>query len=909
MRIAAALTLASFFISVFHIGSEIRTANAQKTRQKKNTINVPLHIKNSNSVPRNNAIVSSGIPLPEANHITRTKKLRIVDDTGKIIPAQFQVLSRWNGGPQNKHNPIQWVLVDFQVKSLPANGEKIFRLQTAPGNHVPHNQIHIQKTADHFTINTGVAQFVLNRKQFTLFQQVKIDSDDDGTLDTELLNPDTGGAILTMNGKTYTTRNGDMQTMKFEHRGPLHSVLLVKGWHENSAGEKALAYTTRFHFYANSPAVTVQYAAWNDGKIVNEGGQPDIKEFGSPNTAIFSGITLNTQLQTHNSPSYTIGGTADERWNGTLYNEAVLYQDSSGGPKWSHTPDNVNNTFRGFTATANDTTMHDSCANDADSANCRAVGWIDLSSSAGGLAVGVRDFWQNYPKGLRVNTNGTVQVELFPEEYNANFELRVGEQKTHTISYYFHAPDISSEQIQQQMIGANSPLQAWAPANWYLNKAAVFHHAVAYNKKKFSAFEGYNNAAISYKDANLFLLEDGIPNTGWTYGDRPESYGWRNYGDRIAEDETSGDGYPVFTNMQYDHTWFYILQTIRTLGSGNSRSDDWWNLAAPAALLQGDINIIHSRCTGKTATAMGSCMDSSTPIPIGWAMGGRLTNQWHSWSSEHIHRHALIDSWAGGLHGQLYYYYLTGDGFVKDAWKEYARNSAWRMENTPCNQDITTDCDPGYASMNPHAAQDNEWGRGGAYMLEILTDAWNATGKQRYLDSAQAVVAALNPDGTWFTAPDFTLNSNAEGTGRTVSPWAVAMVTKSLGYYLDSYKDHFGTIDTNAQHDLIEYAHVLSNFWQLGEDQPTQYRIYENGAYTPVESDPLDVAMADGLIWALDYDDGTLDRVRIAKVAEAAFNAGSHPWGSYAENTYMTTKTHVMMGINGWRYMKYALNK
>ena len=178
-----------------------------------------------------------------------------------------------------------------------------------------------------------------------------------------------------------------------------------------------------------------------------------------------------------------------------------------------------------------------------------------------------------------------------------------------------------------------------------------------------------------------------------------------------------------------------------------------------------------------------------------------------------------------------------------------------------------------------------------------------------FIKAAEDIVSAMNPEGMWFADSDFKLNKSAEQTGATYSPWNVALMMRSLGYYLDTYSDWYGQVDPKAQDVLLQYAELSTKFWQLGADEPTQYRIFETGGYISDTGSPLEVATADGLIWALDYDDGSLDREYVKTVADEVFDKASHPWGGYDQNTYMTTKTHVMMGINGWRYMHYKLNQ
>ncbi|HLD21826.1 MAG TPA: hypothetical protein VJB65_02905, partial [Patescibacteria group bacterium] len=378
-------------------------AENSRTQSQTKRLNVPLTVADTANVKRSYSTVTSGVPLPRSADIKRKKALRIVNAKGKAIPAQFTVLARWGGKPKDRNKPIKWVLVDFNVKKLAANSKKKFRLQT--GKAVRHKKrIHMKKSSEGITVNTGKARFVINKNQFDLFHQVYIDNNKDGKIDDPLLTAEKNStARITTSDNAYTSENGTIENISIERKGPLHSIVLVKGWHTDTAGNKLLAFTARMHFYAGTSYARVQYSIWNDELMTNEGGQPNLKEFGSPQSLQFDGLSLTMQLNTGQNTAYALGGAAGKSWGGTLSQQAQLYQASSGGPRWNHAPENTQNQFRGFTAAANGTALHGACSEEEPSDNCRALGWADLSSTKGGVAVGVRDFWQNYPKALNVS--------------------------------------------------------------------------------------------------------------------------------------------------------------------------------------------------------------------------------------------------------------------------------------------------------------------------------------------------------------------------------------------------------------------------------------------------------------------------------------------------------------------------
>lgn len=59
---------------------------------------------------------SAGVPLAESANVRDVNRIALVDATGKVIAAQFRVLSRWRGTANDSGRPIKWLLVDADVQ-------------------------------------------------------------------------------------------------------------------------------------------------------------------------------------------------------------------------------------------------------------------------------------------------------------------------------------------------------------------------------------------------------------------------------------------------------------------------------------------------------------------------------------------------------------------------------------------------------------------------------------------------------------------------------------------------------------------------------------------------------------------------------------------------------------------------
>src|SRR5690625_5002873 len=71
---------------------------------------VELSVANTLKVNRNNEPVSTGVPLPRELQIKDTQKLKLLNEKGHEVRAQFQPLAWWTD-----KRTVKWVLIHFQV--------------------------------------------------------------------------------------------------------------------------------------------------------------------------------------------------------------------------------------------------------------------------------------------------------------------------------------------------------------------------------------------------------------------------------------------------------------------------------------------------------------------------------------------------------------------------------------------------------------------------------------------------------------------------------------------------------------------------------------------------------------------------------------------------------------------------
>lgn len=106
---------------------------------------VRLEVVEPVGVARRGAPITSGIPF--ARGVLRDAGKLSVSSGGRLLPAQFRILSRWDDGS------LRWVLMDTQI-DLPAHGKAEILLRDSGSNPQPDTALKISEGAEAITIST-----------------------------------------------------------------------------------------------------------------------------------------------------------------------------------------------------------------------------------------------------------------------------------------------------------------------------------------------------------------------------------------------------------------------------------------------------------------------------------------------------------------------------------------------------------------------------------------------------------------------------------------------------------------------------------------------------------------------------------------------------------------------------------
>jgi hypothetical protein len=275
-----------------------------------------------------------------------------------------------------------------------------------------------------------------------------------------------------------------------------------------------------------------------------------------------------------------------------------LYQDSSGGDNWS----SVNHIDKDYEVRTSFRGYHVYEADKKVSEGYRADGWIHVRGAHGGIGLGVRDFWQNFPKALEFNQD-RLRIGLWSREFAGAHEMLGGKQKTHEMLFVFHDANMNDQNIEQRITAFHQPMYAMPDPDTTYNTRA-FWPTAPLDREKFEMLEQTCDAfvyPVGKRQASVI--------TKW---EQIDEFGWRHFGDTFADNEGSpakmAEDFPEHHfgrqpishyGNEYDVNYGIMLQGLRR---GDSK---WIWLADVMCRHYADICIYHTDVDGSDAYSHG----------------------------------------------------------------------------------------------------------------------------------------------------------------------------------------------------------------------------------------------------------------------------------------------------------------
>lgn len=212
------------------------------------------------------------------------------------------------------------------------------------------------------------------------------------------------------------------------------------------------------------------------------------------------------------------------------------------------------------------------------SAAPRRAGWF----SAGRLGIGLKWWWQLYPKGFEITPEGRLRLAIYPDTARPQ-NIYMGVAKTHEMLLALDGQNLVA-QLEQ-------PLFAVAPPRWYTRETRALGRLVesspeAYQKQYWPLVVKYDEWLTKARDAVLAKRARGVR----FRGEQRDEYGMLNFGDAIhrVEENTGEVDYGVHWETEYyDFPHALFLHFFRTGDLTSLRT------AIEAAAHHADVDITH----------------------------------------------------------------------------------------------------------------------------------------------------------------------------------------------------------------------------------------------------------------------------------------------------------------------------
>lgn len=376
--------------------------------------------------------ISGGVPLLEGQAASVENlhlAVKMPDGSLKPIPAQFRPLAHWWRGD----NSLRWVLVDFATAGIPGEIKTVYLTDAKLENSLPEEAIKVEEKDDVLTISTGPAVFTINRKKFNLLQSAVIDG-------IEMLASDenAGTVIEDVFNQKYFSAEGTREVNLIE-AGPLRVCVRARGQHRARDGQGysrgMYGYDIFMNFYAGSSDVGLDVVLNNNFK--ESIGEPLMKD---ASLLIKLAAPCGTCKIYGAAPFFTNLYTPEDG------ESLCLYQDSNGAETWEKCQGYTGNTKPGGTCFNGKVTnfrgyrilRRGANGEQIVTSGDHARGLIHLTNGRGGAILFMRNFWQQFPKAIEGNRDGTLRVGLFPRENGVPNYLDDCAAKGHEIMLHFY---------------------------------------------------------------------------------------------------------------------------------------------------------------------------------------------------------------------------------------------------------------------------------------------------------------------------------------------------------------------------------------------------------------------------------------------------------------------------------------
>ncbi|MFD2163420.1 hypothetical protein ACFSJU_13515 [Paradesertivirga mongoliensis] len=361
------------------------------------------------TIPSLSAGATWGVPWPKGQ-LKKNAGFTAETPSGSKIPLQSWPLAYWPDGS------LKWT-----GHALGAETGKAKNLRLLPGKpSVPATPLRVTESADFIDINTGIISCRVEKKGNTVISSLSREGKETATK---------GRLVLLCQDKTEPGDDGTIRTEQFigeissvvvEQKGNVRSVVKLEGRHTNTQGTGWLSFIIRLYFYAGAESVRIMHTIIYDGDenknfikgiglrfsvpLQEELHNRHVRFVGEGNGVFAEGVRGLSGLrhgpgreaslaQVDGKKAVITGDGIDDLQYIPAFGDYTLFQpnaDSFGIRKRTKTGHSWLNSDQGK----------------------RASGTAFLGGPSGGVAFGIRNFWQSYPAQLDIRNAATDTGEI-----------------------------------------------------------------------------------------------------------------------------------------------------------------------------------------------------------------------------------------------------------------------------------------------------------------------------------------------------------------------------------------------------------------------------------------------------------------------------------------------------------------
>lgn len=381
----------------------------------------------SGSAPSNRCGISWGVPWPQG-FVKNEQSFSLSNEEGVMIPVQWWPMAFWPDGS------VKWTGFSTVIDSQTARQLSVHLVNSSP-EFADRNKISFKELKDGYLINTGKISCIVPKKGSVFIDSLKAE----GKLVSkqgQLICIIQKGPDSELGPQPHREQyNSSIVKVTLEQQGPVRAVIKIEGMHHSKPDNRAwLPFILRLYFYAGIEQIRMVHTIIYDGD--------DQKDYIRGMGIKFS-VPFREEIQNrHVRFTSAFGGIWDEPVQPLTGRERIRYDKSniySEQVEGKRVPDYGEynkegqflidnwaswNDYKLFQPNQNGFTIRkrtnlQSSWIDAD-AGQQASGLAFVGDVSGGLAVGVKDFWQSCPSALEIrNARGTdadLLIWLWPPE-------------------------------------------------------------------------------------------------------------------------------------------------------------------------------------------------------------------------------------------------------------------------------------------------------------------------------------------------------------------------------------------------------------------------------------------------------------------------------------------------------------